>query len=492
MSSLNPFRHRGPITDPSCFFGRMPLVEEVVEAILKRQGVAISGGPKIGKSSFVQHVLHVLRQEHPEVVRVDFNCNGWNQESRDDLQSILIEALDRSMQSDVVDHPPSLRFGEFLQALRTRARDRGPIVFVLDELDRLARNSELIGSDFFAGLRNVSEQRLATFVFTTTLPLSSSDFAAPSVLASGILDPAAMQEGDAIRDLDEETGLARQRSWSTALSPLGNQCHHVAVPLLDDAEARALIVGLAAQGGVNFAGLVDFLLELAGSHPLYLQIAGSCAFTYCMAQGITDGAGITDEGRKEIRQRFVREVLPAWRSIWRKLRATDRKYLRFLAVEQGRDAGVVERLRQFGIVREVAREGETRLILVSPGFARFVSQQLQPAIQVAPPVIVDNGRGIILVGESKLDLKSNEHGFKFLELLTREPERLFSFREVVDHIWADRDYGPGRQDQVKTLAQSVRTKIKEATKDSKLTKESREYIVGGPVEGYRFIPDRSW
>jgi len=58
QSVTNPFSSRMPVTDPDQFYGRYDQVQRVAESIRYWQPYAVSGEPRIGKTSFLYYLIH--------------------------------------------------------------------------------------------------------------------------------------------------------------------------------------------------------------------------------------------------------------------------------------------------------------------------------------------------------------------------------------------------------------------------------------------------
>jgi DNA-binding winged helix-turn-helix (wHTH) protein len=449
MAMSNPFHYGRPVEDRASFYGRRQLLEEAIDLVARRQGISLVGPSRIGKTSFLRQLAQVLRERHPEILCIPFDCAGWQSETRAGMQRVLLDELDRAAGIETPDLPPQLEFRDFRRAVRERTQRHGGILYLFDDLDELAQNHELVASRFFEGLRSLGQEYL-TYVAATVdaLPLAGE---------SGAPDDS--------------------------ISPFGNDSMQMPLRLLEWDEAFALLEEQARRGGVAFPPrLITLLLfDLAGPHPFYLKMAGWYAFD----QLSNHGGRLGEEGWDEVRTRFLDEAIPHWERAWGKLSQSDREYLAFLAINQWEDGAAVRRLRQACVVREEQRH----LVPLSRAFERFVARQSVFGRPPAPPVTMDIVRRIVLVDGQPVRLPLRE--FDLLDRLTQDPEQAVGRRELIDLLWDDGDYGQSGQDRLKGQVKELRNHLRQGVGGAARARVAKRIEAVRSI-GYRFLPDLSW
>jgi tRNA A-37 threonylcarbamoyl transferase component Bud32 len=231
-----------------------------------------------------------------------------------------------------------------------------------------------------------------------------------SLASNNAFDPSFYGE---LRSLAGELGVvyltASKRSLyeltyqhsDTLSSPFFNIFSEVRLSLMPNAEAKDLVRGLAALTANLFnEDQIERLIDLAGHHPFFLQLAGAYLETALLtvADSPTDpstpplgsGQALLPETWLLIRRRFLAEAEDHYRYLWSQLDGAEQSALLHL------DNLKPESLRQLQ-AKALAENTEP----FSEGFAKFLARRtvspesLTPA-SVAPIADTDNLTGITL------------------------------------------------------------------------------------------------
>jgi len=170
----------------------------------------------------------------------------------------------------------------------------------------------------------------------------------------------------------------------TLSSPFFNTFAPLYLGLFADEDARGLVEALAAKVSATFApDLVHLIVELAGPHPLLLQIAGFHTF-----EAWRQREGLLEKGdRAAIWHHFCAEAQPHYEYYWRHLTAEEQYTLATLPLaqhsqEQRRNLRSLE--QQCLVTRR-----DDGYDYLSSAFQSFVRQQPVPDLLQAGPFVVD-------------------------------------------------------------------------------------------------------
>jgi serine/threonine-protein kinase len=351
MPSENPYFHRGPIRKPEHFFGRAQEVTNTLSLLKNNQSVSIVGPRRIGKTSFLLHISHrEVMARHgllpQESIFVFIDSEGLSRLDQAGFYRLMLEEtedqlLDQGFEVKL-ELPDTLTYRQFERNLRQLNRQGFKLIYILDEFELMSENQQL-DADFFSGLRGLTARHNVCYVTASQAHLLELSYA-EGVLGSPFFNIFAVQH-------------------------LG---------LFSQADALQLIQQPAQAAGRPFSdALAEFILDLAGPHPMFLNIACFHTFT----------AGAT----AEVRRKVLAELEGHFRYYWGKLTEREQEALASLkSVDQDETAQVlVHRLEQYGLVI-YDKQGYRYL---SAGLADFISRQLaeerakQPLAGLDPTLI---------------------------------------------------------------------------------------------------------
>lgn len=356
----NPFFHRGPVRDRAYFFGREHETGQALSLLGNGQSISLVGQRRIGKTSLLFHLADpVVFTQHglspSEHLFVYIDCGGLSSLDQPGLYRVLLEEVGDAL-ADISPgathfesalHLPIITYRSFERALRGLIQQGWKPIILLDEFERLSRNPHL-NPDFFSGLRALAARYSIAYVTASKQSLLELTYADASTLSS----------------------------------PFFNIFASIRLGLFSEVEARDLLTSLAAKGELTFASpLLGFLLDLAGPHPLFLQIAGFHAFELQQARG----TALTNADYAELRNKFLTSVEEHFSYYWRNLSAPEQRVLATLPTSQGSQPGSVRRVEQACLI---VRRGQSYDYL-SSAFRTFIQSQPILGLLRAGPIAID-------------------------------------------------------------------------------------------------------
>lgn len=401
--AINPFFHRGPIRDLAYFYGRQRETRLVLGLVRNAQCVSVLGQRRIGKSSFVLHAAHPLvLQAHglnPDqfgIVYVD--CQGRSGATEAELCSLLLDGLRTALATRVQldelhsdEAPPDL---SCLEAIFTEVTQAGyRPVFILDEFEALATSHHLT-PDFFSSLRRLVTQYPVAVVTVTKDPLSALSHAHESILSS----------------------------------PFFNIFQHLWLGLYGADEAVEMLQGLAGKSDLHFTqATVDFILDLAGGHPLLLQLAGFHAFELLEYKS----GDLSTAECQLVRERFWVTAVQHYEYYWNHLDEQTHYLLATLPLSSTAGGDSLEALVKDSLIVQRGAGYD----YFSSSFRDFVYRRKVPGLAYAGPFIVDQHRRAVLLLGRPLDLARTEYDL-FVYLLQRTG-MVVAYAEIERNVWGD-------------------------------------------------------
>lgn len=378
---MNPFFHRGPVRDPAYFFGRTREIEYAADLLREGQSLAVSGPRRIGKTSLLFHLGHPAVTAAlglgPDTTRWAYLDGG----ALDGLdEEWFYGSVDRTLGGDA-DAVPFARFVERLRDLQAHGLR---LVLAVDEFELVAANPRF-GPALFNRLRGLAAQFPLQFVTASKDPLLQLTFAHRDTLSS----------------------------------PFFNIFAPLRLGLLTDGEAADLLAVLSTRAGRPFSQpAVAHLMEFAGPHPLFLQVAGYRSLE----------ARLTDEtaSPQTVDDRILDDLCPHLQYYWANLDLEAQYSLATLPLAEA-DSSALTRLREAGLVRGTAYLGA-----VLEGFVR--RQKVEGLLQ-GGPFLLDQRRGLAAVGGRAVHLTPTE--FTALQLFLEHPGQMLTAEQIEAALWPD-------------------------------------------------------
>lgn len=339
----NPFFNRQRVVDPSYFFGREREVEALYSAIATRQSRSIVGERKLGKSSLLSQLAcpDSLRQhgfDPDQYVFIYVDLEGMANITYDEFWPEILDRLELALPTGQeqlcqmtreMAMQAEVRFMQVRRLLRRIERAGLTVVLMLDEFESLAGNPEFNAS-FYGELRSLAGELGVVYLTASKRSLY---------------------------DLTYEHA-------DTLSSPFFNIFSEERLRLMPENETVCLLQGLSAlPGGKPFTSSeADFLRELAGPHPFFLNIAAS--YLYTMRQEPLPEADLL----AKVEKRYKAEAEDHFRYLWDQLNQREQGTLRYLGSAQP------DEVRQLELKALVMEGNNGRYQPFSRAFAEFLAR----------------------------------------------------------------------------------------------------------------------
>jgi len=404
----NPFFHRGPIRQREYFCGRADDIGQSLSLLRNGQNVSLVGQRRIGKTSLLFHITdpvvfeaHGLHRGEHLFVYLDGTELGHL--SPDEVLGFLLDQLAATLSAargsiELGRAPPDgLSYRAFREAILKVTESGLKPIYLFDEFESLAGNPYL-GPRFFSGLRALSSQFDLSFVTASHESLLRLTYANAETLSS----------------------------------PFFNTFANLHLGLYTASEARRLVEILATHAGLDLPSqTIDHILELAGPHPMLLQVAAFHAVELWGEEGWqTDGAAPL---LAEWQRRFMLEAAPHFEYYWRHLTEDERYALATLPLSQQDEAQrvAIRRLEHACLIRR----NEQGYVYLSPAFEEFVRRQSVPRLVQLGPFLLDLPRQIALCHDAPLKVTKTE--LKALTHLISHAGQVVTPEELERALWAD-------------------------------------------------------
>ncbi len=384
MVETNLFFHRGPVRDPGYFFGRKQELSRLFDLLKRGQSVSIYGQRRLGKTSLL---FHAAQPEVAASFGLDPSQTRWvylDGGMFDGLEEEAVYgAIDRGLQES---DPETLPYEKLVSHVRTLAGQNLRLIITLDEFEVFAANPRF-QPRFFNRLRGLASQFGVQFVTASKEPLARLTFANPTVVSS---------------------------SFFNIFVPFR-------LSLLQEGEAVEMLTALSERGGAMFQpDTVDFLLELVGPHPLFLQVAG-----YFALEQQKNGALSPDAG-SVVKERTLEELEGHLEYYWHDLSAEEQYTLAALPLTAFEGySPVIARLHDSGLLYENRYLGSTLEV--------FVARQNVAGLLRHGPFVMDVRRCLLSVNGLLVHLTPTE--FAALRLLMQNPGRLVTPEDIEANLW---------------------------------------------------------
>jgi hypothetical protein len=395
----NPFYHRGPIRHPGYFFGREAETEQVASLVSVSQSVSIVGPRRIGKTSFLYHLLSEPVCSRSGLagtghVMASLSAEGLASATPSETYAVLLDALAEGRRSPLPPGTAQADYRALDAALKVVCAGGGKVTFVIDEFEALAGNPALDPS-FFSGLRGLATRYPVAFVVASQRPLISLVFADHSVLSS----------------------------------PFFNIFATIQLGLFTRAQSRELVLSLLNLASAALPDpVLDAIAALAGPHPFFTQLAAYHALE------LARSPGVWDPGRLDLlAERLCEEAQPHLLYAWHNLPEDARYTLANLPSEQA-DPGARETLH---LLEDqcLIRRSEGGYVYLSETVRRFVRCQEVPGLLQVDPFLIDVNRRLVTADGNSFALTRTQ--FDLLVYVAGRRGRVASNRELEENIWHD-------------------------------------------------------
>ncbi len=410
MSEINPFFHRGPVRDPAYFFGRREEIHFITELLRAGQSVSLSGPRRFGKTSLLFHLAH------PDIARaygLGPDSTRWVY-----LDGGMLDGLDAEWFYGAVDRAlggeaDAVPYSRFMENMRSLAAQKLRLILALDEFELIAANPHL-GPALFNHLRGLAAQFPLQFITASCDPLGQLTFAHRETLSS----------------------------------PFFNIFAPAQLGLLTRAEAVDLLATLSARHGQPFASeTVEFILQLAGPHPLFLQVAGYRAFFI----GQTSPDNLPYEAHPTIRAQVLADLEQHLLYYWHNLDPEAQYALAALPLfDQTAPSPILEHLSTAGLIYQGNYLGSA--------LETFVRRQKVEGLRQGRSFLLDTRRGLAAAYGQPIHLTPTE--FAALKLFLERPGQIVTPEEIEAALWPG-EIAPDRE-RARGVIKKLRAALGEA------------------------------
>ncbi len=392
----NPFFHRGPIRDPAYFCNRKKEVRRALEMLSKGQSVSVTGPRKIGKTSLLFHISHPeVMQQHgldpAHHLLVYFNCEGLGNLKLEEFYTLVLEevagrAAQQGCNFTIPERPIS--YQEFERALHKIFNQQLKLALLLDEFELLSKNRNL-GMEFLSGLRALPTKFDIAYLIVSYWPL-----------------PAFTKEEH---------------------SPFFNIFLPLKLGLFDESESRELIEESLRKAEAAFhRQTIDYILELGGGHPFFLQVAGYWA----LELQTTKGTPLESKDFHILAHTMRGQVESHFEYYWKQLTSQEQYILAALPFTQS-EAKYQEQLEALACLCLIAKEGN-RYRYFSPLFRDFVRHQKVENLLQSGPFVLALPQQQAMLREESLPLNAKQ--FALLSYLMEREGQVVSNRELDQEV----------------------------------------------------------
>lgn len=406
---LNPFRCGRPITNPAEFYGRTRELNRLRGHLRQLHWVSIVGPRGIGKTSLLLYLSNPLAAtalglDPAQYTMTYVDAQGLESLDAEHWYQHLIDCASQALGvSPISEVGSSLEFRKALQELLTGGRK---LILMIDEFEAMAGSKSLTPA-FFNLLRSLST---AYSVVIITASRSS------------------------LADL-----VGQNQNFLS--SPFFNAFNVLSVGLLDNSAARALVGRAEAAFPPE---VIDFLVELAGPHPGFLQFAGYYAF-----ERQREGR-LNTEALQAVQEDLKAAMKPRLEYGWKHLRPEARYALAVLPLAPPDKAESAE-LHEACWLRDGA--------YLSSLVEHFVRQQILPDVLQVGSLVVDLRRLQVAWRGKRLNITGLP--FEVLCYLMQHPNQAIESLKLEAAVWAPHEGAPveppGNPERVEAAVKRLRS-----------------------------------
>jgi len=387
----NPFFHRGPIRDPAYFYNRKTEIKRALEMLGKGQSVSVIGPRKIGKTSLLFNIScpEVLQQHGLNPTShlvVYFNCEGLGDIKLEEFYTLILEEIaTRADQQGVPLANPErpISYLEFERALRKAFDQKLRLALLLDEFELLGENQDL-GTELLSGLRALATKFDIAYLTVSQRPLAA---------------------------------------FTDYHSPFFNIFLPLKIRFFNKVESRELIEKSLAKAGAMFSPeAINYILELGGGHPFFLQVAGYWA----LELQATKGPPLESRDFRILAQTVRSQIESHFEYYWRHLTPQEQYVLATLPFIQSEET-YREHLEALACLCLIVKD-DGRYRYFSPLFHDFVRRQKVENLLQAGPFVLTLPHQRVLLREEPLSLSTRQ--FALLSYLMGRQGQVVSNEEL--------------------------------------------------------------
>lgn len=300
---FNPYTSRNMIKDSASFFGRQKEVQEIFANLENFQNTSVVGERRIGKSSLLWHISRpeiysrYSQDERKPLRIVFFDLQKIANLTPETFFKLLAEGLGKQLPDrQMPDRKDYDTHQEHFYASIDVVCENYKIVICLDEFETIISNDQF-DSNFLLYLRHFANMGKIAYITSSREPLEEI-----------CKNTSHLQGSD---------------FWNIFVMP------SLYLGLLKKDEAMQLITAPSSQAGIQFQPSdIYYIFELAGYHPLFLQIACFYLFESKKRKLESDEpADLTPLDLNSIMDDFLMGATPHFDHIWERLSQNHKKII---------------------------------------------------------------------------------------------------------------------------------------------------------------------
>jgi signal transduction histidine kinase len=372
--SPNPYINRVMIRNAQDFYGRKQEIARLYTRIgaERPQSVAITGERRVGKSSLLWFLMQPenVTRYLPNPERAIFVLPDL-QENREMTVEEFCAALLAPLKERMPDISSDGGYDALLNAAQQLDAEGLKLIVLLDEFESVTQNPNF-DERFYSFLRSLANRYNVAYVTSSRRPLQQFCYS---------------------REISD--------------SPFFNIFSSLHLRGFTEAEARELISAPSEAAGVPLEPYADFLLDVGGRHPFFLQIACSALFEYLQIGDELDYLGLA-----KVEARIMEEARPHFLYIWENMSDAERRVVRVIV--EDKPTGQRERIALRGLIQQgYVIEDESESVDYEEQEAKLFSYSF---IQFAQHIIAETQEQIISELEEKVRERTKELSEKNEEL----------------------------------------------------------------------------
>jgi len=329
----NPYLNRVRIQNPEEFYGRSSELSRIYERIKagRPQSVSLVGVRRIGKSSVLSAIHHPVNRKKylPNPQEYAFVFMDM-QEKRNVEPAELLQHIFSALQKEfrgALELNVKPDYEGLKQVVHVFQDANLKLILLWDEFESVTRNPK-IGPEFYAYFRSLANNFNVAYITTSSAQLQN---------------------------------LCHTKE--IADSPFFNIFTNLHLSAFKLDEAKKLIAEPSAKAGKPLASHLDFILEMAGHFPFFIQIA--CAALFSLDR-------IDNSSYKKVKEIFMEEAGPHFQEYWEKFDESQKAVMAALTLGKK-----PPREHAFAI-KDVAQAGFVlNEKLFSTAFAEFIRENAQ-------------------------------------------------------------------------------------------------------------------
>lgn len=158
LLALSPYSTKGPVKDPTMFYGRNRLIRELLNA--PSLHMLLVGPRRVGKTSVLRRLAKELREQ-----RDDLDVVGVDLLAQDRFERVA-RKLGRELAGPRVPDPPAGDEADWLEGLLRRRFAKRQGLLLIDEADNLVELDETRGFPLISTLRSLHSEDVCSVILT--------------------------------------------------------------------------------------------------------------------------------------------------------------------------------------------------------------------------------------------------------------------------------------------------------------------------------------